>query len=211
MASAALIPSRFYPIVPDLAWLERLVPLGIETIQLRIKDKPRDEVRSQARAALSLAQAHGCRLILNDYWEIALDIGCDAVHLGQEDLAGADIGALRRAGVRFGISTHDVAELDRALAAKPDYVALGPIYPTLLKQMPWQPQGLEKIGEWRKRIGALPLVAIGGLTPERASDVFEAGADSLAVITDFITSSDPETRIRMWLDTVGNASHTLQR
>lgn len=201
-----LVPARFYPIVPDLAWLKRLVPLGVTTIQLRMKDCPASQVREDAAAALALARANGCRLILNDYWEVALAIGCDAVHLGQEDLRRADLERLRSAGVRFGISTHSEQELDVALAEDPDYVALGPIYPTLLKQMPWRPQGLARIAQWRLRLGSMPLVAIGGLTPERAAGALQAGADSLAVITDFLTHSDPEMRVRQWLETVGKAS-----
>ena len=102
-------------------------------------------------------------MILNDYWRLALEVGADYVHLGQEDLDGADVAALRAKGLRLGVSTHDEAELERALKLKPDYIALGPIYPTILKAMRFGPQGLEKIGEWKRRIGAIPLVAIGGL------------------------------------------------
>jgi thiamine-phosphate pyrophosphorylase len=121
------------------------------------------------------------------------------VHLGQGDLAGADLVALRRAGVRLGVSTHDETELERALAARPDYVALGPIYPTLLKVMPWRPQGLARIREWKRRIGQLPLVAIGGLTLERLAAVLAAGADVAAVVTDIVRNSNPEGRARAWL------------
>jgi len=106
---------------------------------------------------------------------------------------------LRRAGVRLGISTHDESELERALAHTPDYVALGPIYPTLLKVMPWRPQGLERIGEWKRRIGTLPLVAIGGLTLERLPGVFAAGADVAAVVTDILRAAHPEARVLGWL------------
>ena len=143
---------------------------------------------------------HDCQLIVNDYWREALAIGADFVHLGQEDLAGADVPTLQAKGVRLGISTHSPEELDTALAAEPAYVALGPIYETKLKAMRWAPQGLERIGEWKRRIGALPLVAIGGITPERADGVVAAGADSVAVITDFFTHPDPEARVRTWLD-----------
>ena len=121
------------------------------------------------------------------------------MHLGQEDLAGADVAALKAKGLRLGISTHSHEELGIALAAQPDYVALGPIYETRLKVMKWAPQGLDRIADWRRRIGSLPLVAIGGLTPERADAVLEAGADSLAVVTDFVTHADPEARVRQWL------------
>jgi thiamine-phosphate pyrophosphorylase len=191
--------ARVYPIVDNAAWISRLAPLGIRLVQLRIKQRPAAEVRHEIRAARPLCAAAGMQLIVNDYWEIALEEGCDFVHLGQGDLADADLAALRRAGVRLGISTHDHEELERALRASPAYVALGPIYPTLLKVMPWQPQGLERIGEWKRRIGALPLVAIGGLTLERLAGVFAAGADVAAVVTDIVRNRDPEGRARAWL------------
>jgi thiamine-phosphate pyrophosphorylase len=195
--------ARFYPIVPDIDWLERIVPLGVKLVQLRIKDAPRAEIVEQTKRALAITRTHGCQLILNDFWEVALEAGADFVHLGQDDLKEADFDKLKRAGVRVGISTHDEAELATALAADPAYVALGPIYETKLKAMPWNPQGLERIEQWRARIGRLPLVAIGGLTPDRAPAVAAAGADSLAVITDFVTAPDPEARVLAWLHWAG--------
>ena len=190
---------RVYPIVDSAAWIERLAPLGVRLVQLRIKERTAEELRAEVRAARALCAAAGMQLIVNDYWEIALSEGCDFVHLGQADLAGADLTALRRAGVRLGVSTHDHEELERALRAAPHYVALGPIYPTLLKVMPWQPQGLERIGEWKGRIGAMPLVAIGGLTLERLAGVFAAGADVAAVVSDILRDRNPEARTREWL------------
>ncbi len=189
----------FYPIVPDDAWMRRLVPLGVRTIQLRLKDAGPQEVRRQIRESMAVCKAHGCQLIVNDYWEAALELGADFIHLGQEDLAEADLPRIKAAGARLGISTHDHAELEIALAAQPDYVALGPIYETKLKAMKWQPQGLERIGEWKRRIGAMPLCAIAGITIARAPDVMAAGADSVAVITDFLTHPDPEARVGEWL------------
>lgn len=191
--------ARVYPIVESAAWIGRLAPLGVRLVQLRIKERAAAEVRAEVRAARALCAAAGLQLIVNDYWEIALAERCDFVHLGQGDLAQADLAALRRAGMRLGISTHDPEELECALRAGPDYVALGPIYPTLLKVMPWQPQGLERIREWKRRIGALPLVAIGGLTLERLAGVFAAGADVAAVVTDLVRNADPEARTRAWL------------
>lgn len=185
--------------MPDVGWLERIVPLGVKLVQLRIKDQSAAEVAVQARRALDVCSKNDCQLVLNDYWEVALDAGIDFIHLGQDDLKNADLEAIKLAGIRVGISTHDEAELEAALSAEPDYVALGPIYETKLKAMPWAPQGLEKIRKWRAKIGTLPLVAIGGLTPERAAGAIEAGADSLAVITDFLTASDPESRVQHWL------------
>lgn len=192
-------PDLFYPIVPDLAWLRRLVPLGVKTIQLRLKDVSGDVVRREIGGSLDICARHGCQLIVNDYWREALSLGADYVHLGQEDLAGADVAALKAKGVRLGISTHSLDELAVALAAQSDYVALGPIYETKLKVMAWAPQGLDRITDWKRRIGSLPLIAIGGITPERAGGVVAAGADSIAVITDFFTHADPDARIRQWL------------
>ena len=189
----------FYPIVPDAAWLERLVPLGIKTVQLRLKGAAPDVVLREIRTSLDVCARYGCQLILNDYWREAIELGADYIHLGQEDLAVADVAAIKKAGIRLGISTHSHEELAIAIAAKPDYVALGPIYETKLKVMKWSPQGLDRIGDWKRRIGALPLIAIGGITPERADHVVTAGADSVAVITDFFTHPDPESRVRQWL------------
>lgn len=200
MTSAAPRIDAFYPILPDLDWIARLVPLGIRTVQLRLKDAAEPEVARQIAGSLDICRTHGCQLIVNDHWRQAIAAGADYIHLGQEDLAAADIPAIERAGLRLGISTHSHDELALALAAKPDYIALGPVYETRLKAMQWAPQGLDKVRDWKTRIGALPLVAIGGITPERAPGVRAAGADSVAVITDFMTHPDPAARIATWLD-----------
>ncbi len=189
----------FYPIVPDLAWMERIVPLGVRMVQLRLKDAPPGEIKRQIAGSLDVCRRNDCQLIVNDYWREAIELGADYIHLGQEDLAAADMPSIKARGIRVGISTHSHEELDIALAAKPDYVALGPIWETKLKAMKWAPQGLERIRDWKSRIGDLPLVAIGGITPERAPSVISAGADSAAVITDFFTHPDPAARVRIWL------------
>jgi thiamine-phosphate pyrophosphorylase len=190
---------RFYLIVGHVARLELLVPQGVKLVQLRIKDQPEAEVRRQIARARDICAVQGAQLVVNDFWRAALDLNCSFVHLGQEDMETADFAALRRAGVRFGLSTHDDAELERALSLDPAYVALGPVYPTLLKKMKWAPQGLDRVTAWKRRTGQVPLVAIGGLTPERAPGVLAAGADSLAVVTDVQQAEDPEARVRDWL------------
>ena len=190
---------RFYLIVGDADWIARLVPLGVRLVQLRIKGKTDAEIRAQIEISRSICMQHGAQLVINDYWDIALDLGCDFIHLGQEDLDNADTAALRKAGIKLGISTHDEDELERALSFNPDYVALGPVYPTLLKKMPWAPQGLEKLTAWKRRIGDIPLVGIGGLTIDRLDGVFSAGADSAAVVTDIVTAPTPEARTRDWI------------
>lgn len=197
---SALILDPFYLIVDDAAWLPRLLPAGVKLVQLRVKDREESDVRAQLALARASCAAHGAQLVVNDYWRIAIDEGCDFVHLGQGDLDAADIGAIRAHGLRIGVSTHDDAELDRALSLSPDYVALGPIYPTILKQMAFAPQGLDKIGVWKRLVGAIPLVAIGGLTPERARAALTAGADSACVVTDVLRASEPERRASEWIE-----------
>lgn len=189
----------FYLIVDRASWLPRLLPQGVKLVQLRAKDMEEAELRHEIATARAVCERYGAQLVVNDYWRLAIELGCDFVHLGQEDLADADLEAIRRAGVKIGISTHDEAELEIALLARPDYVALGPVYPTILKKMRWAPQGLERISQWKKRVGNLPLVGIGGLTIARAPGVLRAGADSVAVVTDVLLNADPEARAREWV------------
>jgi thiamine-phosphate pyrophosphorylase len=155
----------FYLIVDDASWLERLLPLGVRLVQLRVKDRPESDVRAQIRRARALCATYAAQLVVNDFWRLALEEDCDFVHLGQGDLGGADLPALRARGVRLGVSTHDEPE---------------------------------RIGIWKERVGATPLVAIGGLTPERAGQSLKAGADSACVVTDILLNKDPESRTREW-------------
>jgi thiamine-phosphate pyrophosphorylase len=161
----------FYPIVPDAAWAARIVPLGVKTLQLRVKDAEPDRIRAEITEAMAICAAHGCQLIVNDYWRDAIALGANYIHLGQEDLAEADIAAIRKAGLKLGVSTHT---------------------------MKYPPQGLDRVDEWKRLIDC-PLVAIGGITLERAPAVLASGADSIAVVTDFLSHADPERRVREWL------------
>jgi thiamine-phosphate pyrophosphorylase len=189
----------FYPIVDSTEWVGRLAPLGVELVQLRLKAQPAEVVRREVRAALAVCRWQGVQLVVNDHWQIALDEGADFIHLGQEDLLDADLKTIRKHGLRLGISTHDHAELDHALAASPDYVALGPIHATTVKPMPWAPQGLPRIAEWKRLVGNRPLVAIGGITLERAAGCLDAGADSIATIGDVTGHAAPLARAAAWL------------
>lgn len=174
------------------------MPLGVTTLQLRVKDAPLPVIRAEIAACMEICSQNGCTLIVNDYWREAIELGACFVHLGQEDLAIADLAAIRANGLRFGVSTHTHEELRIALDVEPDYVALGPVYETTLKAMKYAPQGLDRVAEW-KALAPCPLVAIGGITVERAPGVLAAGADSVAVITDFLTHPNPEQRIKEWL------------
>ncbi|WP_027154058.1 thiamine phosphate synthase [Mesorhizobium sp. WSM2561] len=193
----------FYLIVDSAAWIERLAPLGVRLMQLRVKNLAEAALRAEIRKAKALCARYKCQLIINDFWRLAIEEDCDFIHLGQEDLQAADLTRIRAAGLRLGLSTHEHLELETALAARPDYIALGPVYPTILKQMKWAPQGLERLGEWKRRIAPTPLVAIGGLNPDRLEGVFGCGADSAAVVTDITLNADPEARTREWLEKTG--------
>ncbi len=191
---------RFYPIFDHSDWLRRMLPLGVKLVQLRIKDQPDEVVREQISASRDLCRAHGTVLVVNDYWQAAIDAGCDWIHLGQEDLDDADLKAIRKAGLKLGVSTHDDDELERVLAMDPDYVALGPVYPTILKKMKWEQQGLPRVTEWKARVGDIPLVGIGGMSVERAEGVLQAGADIVSAVTDITLNDDPEARVRQWIE-----------
>ena len=199
-------PDRFYPVVDSLAWVERLAAAGVGTIQLRVKNLSHTEATALVRAALDATAGTRARLVVNDWWRAAIEAGAAHVHLGHEDLAEADVPAIRRAGLTLGLSTHDDAELETALRQDPDYVALGPIYPTTLKVMRFAPQGLERITLWKRRIGNIPLVAIGGITLERAPGVYAAGANSISVVSDITQNADPDARVRAWLGQTAQAA-----
>ncbi len=189
-----------YPVVDDVEWIERLLKLGINTVQLRIKNPQQADLEQQVARSIDLGREYNAQVFINDYWQLAIELGCDFVHLGQEDLDQADIDFIKRSGVRLGVSTHSHEELVRAQALSPDYIALGPVYPTILKKMPWAPQGLERVGEWKRRIGETPLVGIGGISLERAVGVLEAGADVVSVVTDITLNEDPEARTSRWIE-----------
>src|SRR5258705_2854086 len=192
-------PDRFYPVVDSVAWVARLAALGVGTVQLRAKNLDDAQSLQIVSDALEVTKGTPTKLVVNDYWRAAVVAGARQLHLGQEDLAGADLAAIRDAGLTLGLSTHDDAELETALRADPDYIALSPIFPTTLKSMRFAPQGIAKITEWIKRIGGIPLVAIGGIKLEQAKEIFAAGADSIAVVSDVTQHSDPDARVRAWL------------
>jgi thiamine-phosphate pyrophosphorylase len=191
---------RFYPIFDHTDWLRRMLPLGVKLVQLRMKGKSESELRAAISVARDLCRVHDAALVVNDHWRLAIELGCEWIHLGQEDLDSADIPAIRKAGIKIGVSTHDHAELDRALKLTPDYIAFGPIYPTILKKMKWHEQGLERLSEWRRLVGKIPLVGIGGMSVDRAAGVFAAGADIVSAVTDITLNAAPETRLREWIE-----------
>lgn len=193
------LPQKFYPVVDTAQWVDRLGAAGARFIQLRVKDLPEEELRAQVRLARGYAAKHDVCLVLNDFWQIALEEGVSYIHLGQEDLDTADMAAIRKGGLQLGISTHCHEELERALTFAPDYVALGPIWETRLKKMAFGPQGVERLHEWKQRIGDIPLVAIGGITLQRAPLCLAAGADCVSAVSAFTQHEDPEGQVKAWI------------
>jgi hydroxymethylpyrimidine kinase/phosphomethylpyrimidine kinase/thiamine-phosphate diphosphorylase len=191
-------PIGLYPIVERADRVERLFGLGIFNVQLRIKDLAGAELERELAAAVSCARRFpGSRLFINDQWERALKLGAYGVHLGQDDLPGADLPALRRAGLRLGISTHGYAEMARAKACRPSYIALGTVYPTTSKVMDYPPLGVETFRRM-VRLADAPVAAIGGISLENAGPLLEAGASGLAVISDLRDAPDLPGRLADW-------------
>lgn len=191
----------FYPIVPRASWIEPLADLGVQTIQLRIKDLPRDLLEEEIAQAIAMARRCGVHLFINDYWDLALKYDAFGVHLGQQDLASADLAQLKTRGLHLGISTHSYFEAAVAHGIRPSYVALGPIFPTTCKSMEFGPQGFERIGQWASLL-PYPIVAIGGLKPQHLKDLQHQGAEGYAVISDWLDHSDPLKRVQDWLHTL---------
>ncbi|MBS0358615.1 MAG: bifunctional hydroxymethylpyrimidine kinase/phosphomethylpyrimidine kinase [Proteobacteria bacterium] len=194
---ALIQPIGFYPIVPNIEWLKKLLDLGVTTIQLRMKDKTGEALAKEIKDAVTLAKSYQAQLFINDFWELALEFGAYGVHLGQEDLETANIKALAEQGLRLGISTHSYAELANAHAYRPSYIALGPIYPTTSKTMAFGPQGLARLQEWRQ-LSEYPVVAIGGITLERAHAVKATGVDGIAVISAITEAEDLKASVKAW-------------
>ncbi len=184
-----------YAIVDSSDWVARVLAAGVRLVQLRIKDAPADALVREIRSAIVLARAAGATLIVNDHWELALELGADGVHLGQEDLDHADIDALHHARLLLGISTHSYWEVCRARAWRPSYVACGPIHATALKQMPWIPQGDANLAYWCTLLHDTPVVAIGGMDAARARDAMRAGAWAVAVVGAITRSDDPHAAL----------------
>jgi len=200
-------PLGLYPVVDSSRWLERLLPQGVTTIQLRIKDMEAEALREEIRRSVSLSRQYGARLFINDHWRMAIEEGAYGVHLGQEDLASTDLGAIHRAGLRLGISTHCHYEVARALAHNPSYLACGPVYATTSKIMPWVPHQLAGLRYWSKVLGDYPLVAIGGINGERLAAVVATGADGIAMISAITAAKAPEATATAFRGIIAEARH----
>jgi hydroxymethylpyrimidine kinase / phosphomethylpyrimidine kinase / thiamine-phosphate diphosphorylase len=196
-------PLGFYPIVDSIEWIERLLPLGVKTIQLRIKNLTTERLEDEISKATRLCEQQNCRLFINDYWQLAIKHGAYGVHLGYEDLQNADINAISQAGIRLGLSTHRYSEVATALYLRPSYIAIGPIFSTTTKVVNTLPQGVAALKRWRRSL-KYPLVAIGGIALENAKEIKEAGANGIAVVSDIVKATNLNRRVESWLELFPN-------
>lgn len=196
-----------YPVVDSIEWIERLLKTGVTTLQLRIKDKQPEDVEQEIIEAIKLGKQYHARLFINDYWQLAIKHQAYGVHLGQEDLDIADLNAIKHAGLRLGISTHDEAELQKAKALYPSYIALGHIFPTTTKEMPSKPQGLKALKHQVEQTPDFPTVAIGGISLERVPDVVATGVGSVALVSAITKAPDWQQVTRKLLELVEGNHH----
>jgi hydroxymethylpyrimidine kinase / phosphomethylpyrimidine kinase / thiamine-phosphate diphosphorylase len=209
-----IAPLGFYPVVHSADWVERLLTWGVRTVQLRIKagDMPCSQLRREIGRAVRLgAQYPDAQVFINDHWRDALELKAYGVHLGQEDLAQADLPALQAAGLRLGVSSHTPLEMAFAHAVQPSYVALGPVYPTTLKAMHYDSVGLAQLERWTRWYHPrYPVVAIGGISLARAAEVWKCGVDGLAVVSAVTAAAQPEAAVRQFLSLCRAATYPTQ-
>ncbi|CAK2015071.1 thiamine-phosphate pyrophosphorylase [Vibrio crassostreae] len=196
-----------YPVVDDVEWIDRLLKLGINTVQLRIKNPQQADLEQQVARSIELGREHNAQVFINDYWQLALKHGAFGVHLGQEDIEESNLSQLSQAGIKIGLSTHGYYELLRIVQINPSYIALGHIFPTTTKQMPSKPQGLVRLSLYQQLIDTIPYteeltgyptVAIGGIDQSTAAQVWECGVSSLAVVRAITLATDPQKVIKFF-------------
>ncbi|MFA0575987.1 thiamine phosphate synthase, partial [Vibrio sp. 10N.222.49.F1] len=208
-----------YPVVDDVEWIERLLKLGINTVQLRIKNPLQADLEQQVARSIELGREHNAQVFINDYWQLALKHDAFGVHLGQEDIEESNLSQLSQAGIKIGLSTHGYYELLRIVQINPSYIALGHIFPTTTKQMPSKPQGLVRLSLYQQLIDTIPYteqligyptVAIGGIDQSTAEQVWECGVSSLAVVRAITLAEDPQKVIEFFEQLMAPKSPTLK-
>lgn len=203
MFNTLTAPVGFYPVLPDTDWVQRVLLWGARTVQLRFKSPDKAAIAAQVHAAVAAGRAvPGAQVFINDHWRLAMEAGAYGVHLGQEDWAAlgpAERALLRASGMRLGLSTHTPTELALARAAHPSYLAIGPVYPTTLKAMPYAPVGLAQLHAWAQTVTECPVVAIGGISLERMPAVLPCGVGGIAVVSAVTQAADPQQAVQAGL------------
>lgn len=190
-----------YAVLPDAAWVGRCARAGVPTVQLRFKSADPAAIEREVRAAAEAVRGTDSLLFINDHWRIGIAAGAYGVHLGQEDLdalSAKELREIRDSGVRLGVSTHGYAEMLRADAVSPSYIAMGAVFPTTLKKMATAPQGVARLDAYAQLTRGYPQVAIGGIDEARLDQVLATGVGSVAVVRAIITAQDPEATAARW-------------
>ena len=209
----ALCPRNLglYAVLPTAEWVKRMAQVGVPTLQLRFKSPDPQAIHAEVRAAVQAVQGTGSLLFINDHWQAAIDAGAYGVHLGQEDLdatGAANLDAIRNAGLRLGLSSHGYAEMLKADAFSPSYIAMGAVYATTLKRMVTPPQGAGRLAAYARLLRNYPTVAIGGIDEARFDEILPSGVGSIAVVRAIIASDAPEATAKRLVQRM-NAKITL--
>ena len=184
-----------YAVLPDAEWVGRMARTGVPTVQLRFKSPDAQAVKAQVQAAAQAVRGTAALLFINDHWKDAIEAGAYGVHLGQEDLDALtphDLQTLRASGLRLGVSTHGYAEMVRADAVGPSYIAMGAVFPTTLKRMETAPQGMGRLAMYARLLRHYPQVAIGGIGAGQFAQVRATGVGSIAVVRALVNAADPQ-------------------
>lgn len=204
-------PARLglYAVLPDAQWVGRMARAGVPTVQLRFKSDDAAAIEREVHAAVDAVRGTDALLFINDHWQTAIAAGAYGVHLGQEDLdalAPEQVQQICDAGLRLGVSTHGYAEMVRADAVSPSYIAMGAVYPTTLKKMATAPQGVARLAAYARLLRGYPQVGIGGIDAQRLPEVLATGVGSVAVVRALVTAEDPEATAAQWMAAMSAAS-----
>jgi thiamine-phosphate pyrophosphorylase len=192
--------------VPETECAEKLAAGGVRLLQYRNKRASAREVFESSKRLSALLIPQGVTLVVNDRADVALAAEASGVHVGQEDLGVEAARSVLGARKLLGVSTHNLEQFKEAAATSTDYIAVGPVFSTSTKANPDPVVGIEMIRQVRS-LTDKPIVAIGGITLERAAEVIRAGADSVAVISDILLASDPGVRARQYIELLETANH----
>ena len=181
-----------YAVLPDAAWVGRMAQAGVPTLQLRFKSDDARAIEREVASAVEAVRGTPALLFINDHWQAAIAAGAYGVHLGQEDIASANLEVIRKAGLRLGLSSHGYAEMLKADASSPSYIAMGAVYPTTLKRMTTPPQGVGRLAAYAQLMRHYPLVAIGGIDESRLPEVLACQVGSVAFVRAIVAAPNPE-------------------
>lgn len=198
-----------YAVLPDAQWVGRMARAGVPTVQLRFKSQDPLAVAREVQASVKAVQGTGALLFINDHWRAAIEARAYGLHLGQEDLDALtpeDLRTIRASGLRLGVSTHGYAEMVRADAVSPSYIAMGAVYPTTLKQMATAPQGVARLAAYARLLRGYSQVGIGGVDAARLPDVLNTGVGSVAVVRAVVADPNPEDAAAGMMETIAASS-----